>query len=380
MIRVISIGTDRNIFTPNSAVAERMIEYGSIFGELHVVVFSLRSQSFSPIQLSPNVYIHPTNSSSRLRYIADAIRIGTEIGMRIYFGQSVISTQDPFETGVVGVFLKRRLRIPLQIQIHTDFYSKGFYDGSLFNWMRFELSRFVIRRGDAFRVVRDKIGQDLIKKCKVKRDKISVLPIWVDIEGIAGRQKSFDLKEKYPGITHFVLTSSRLTEEKHVGMILRVFASISERFPDTGLIVVGDGPLRLSLEKHARELKIEDRVHFEGWQRDIISYLKNADLFVNASRFEGFGMSIVEAVAAGCPVLTTNVGIVQDVFEDEKDAYICPVGNEKCFTNNMISFFENPGFQSGVSKSAFEKVRQFSITKEEYLKRYKEATELALKS
>lgn len=370
MIRVISIGTDRNIFNPESAVAKRMIEYGKVFGELHLVVFAKNSHGLGPVQLSSNVFAYPTQSSGIFGYIQDAVRIGKEIGTQIYFGQTVISTQDPFETGIAGVLLKKAIKAPLQIQIHTDFYNSGFYDGAILNWIRFEIARWIIPQGDAFRVVRKKIGQDLIKHFSIPEERISVLPIWVDIKGIHESEPENNLHKIYPLFETIFLTASRLTEEKRVDIILHAFAKVVKRFPSVGLVIVGDGPKKRELIQLAKKTNIQEHVVFEGWQKDTVMHMKTANLFVNASRFEGYGMSLVEAVAAMCPILTTNVGVVSDLFEDGRDAYICNHGDEQCFVNTMISFLENPSFQSAVAHSAYQKIISMAISHDEYLKQY----------
>lgn len=378
MIRVISIGTDKNIFNPYSAATKRMVEYGSIFGELHVIVFTDQIDGLEPYALSSNVFVYPTKSIGKMKCIIDAIRIGKMIGSRVYFGQTVLSVQDPFETGIVGVVLKRKFKFPLQIQIHTDFYSRGFYDGTLLNWVRFEISRFVIPRGDAFRVVREKIASDLSEHYKIKQSKILTLPIWVDIVGIQSKLVTVNLRNKYKQFNGIILSISRLAEEKNIDLIIKAFGKVSKKFPQAGLVILGSGPEGFKLQNLVKKLDLTQRVIFEDWQQDPISYMKTADLFVNASRFEGYGMTIIEAAAAECPILTTKVGVVEDIFEDHKDAYICNTADEQCFVNNMISFLENPRFQSGVTKSALEKVKALAITKEEYLNLYKVAVEKTL--
>ena len=92
------ISTDRKIFEAGSPVAKRMIEYGEVFGELHIVIFSLEQQGFARTQLSKNVFAYPTNSYGKFFYIRDAVRIGKKIADTIYFGETALSTQDNMAT------------------------------------------------------------------------------------------------------------------------------------------------------------------------------------------------------------------------------------------------------------------------------------------
>src|SRR3989344_7606147 len=98
-MKVLMISTDRKIFEDGSAVRARMIEYGKLFDELHIVVFTKRNLNVK-IQISKNVFAYPTNSLSRFLYIFDAIKIGASIikNCKLKIENCVITTQDPFET------------------------------------------------------------------------------------------------------------------------------------------------------------------------------------------------------------------------------------------------------------------------------------------
>lgn len=369
-MRVIMISTDRKAFDPASSVARRFVEYGRAMGELHVVVFTHINDGLMPLELSPEVRLIPTSSSARIFMPLDAARLSIRIGKTLFFGQTIITAQDPFFCGLSGVVAKKTLRVPLQVQIHTDFYSKAFYDGELGNWLRFEISRFVIPRADGYRVVREKIGEDLVRAFKVKRSRITVLPIWVNAERFADVVPGASIKARYPQFTSVVLMASRLTKEKDIPTALRGFVDAAKRFPGLGLVLVGDGPEKAAILREAKRLGIEDRVVMEPWQPDMPAYFREADLFLNTSRFEGYGMTLVEAAAAGTPILTTDVGIAADIFEDGRDAFICKTGDVGCVSQNLISFFENPSFQGAVAKGAREKVMRGQMSREEYLTRY----------
>jgi len=372
------ISTDRKIFEAGSPVAKRMIEYGEVFGELHIVIFSLEQQGFARTQLSKNVFAYPTNSYGKFFYIRDAVRIGKKIADTIYFGETALSTQDPFETGIVGFLLKHKTRLPLQVQIHTDFYSKQFYDGSLLNWLRFEISRFIIPRSDGIRVVREKIAQDLIKHFKIKKERITTLPIFLDIQKIRDYPITVNLKQKYPQLEKIILIASRLNREKRVDLALKAFAQIEKKFLRVGVVIVGSGPEKGKLETMVRSLGLTGRVFFEEWQQDIFSYYKTATVFLHTSEFEGFGMTLVEAAASGCPIISTNVGIAQDVLNDGTSALICPVGDKSCLANKLITFFENPLVERTLKQEAQKDIERLVIQKETYLSLYKNSLEVIL--
>jgi glycosyltransferase involved in cell wall biosynthesis len=376
MLRVINIGTDRNIFDPQSGAAKRMVEYGSIFGELHIVVFALDSFGFEPTKLAPNVWVYPTQSRSKLKYITDSVHIAKAIVKNIYFGQTVLSVQDPFETGIAGVLLKRKTHLPLQMQIHTDLGAKEFYDGSILNWVRYQIARFTLPRADGIRVVRQKIANDLVERFAIDVKKIRILPIFVDILRIRDYPSSVNIKLKYPKWKKIILVVSRLAADKKVDLAIKAFAPVASRFKDAGMVIVGMGSELPKLEKLAHSYKLKDQISFENWQQDVSAYYKTSTLFLHTSPFEGFGMVLVEAAATGCPIVTTRVGIAQDILKDGKSALICPPNDVSCLSNKMVTLLENPLIYRDLVKTATEDISSLIIEKGEYLKRYKEGIEI----
>ena len=109
-MKVLSIGTDRKLFDETSQVLERQREYASKLDELHIVVFSLAKDRFEKKQIG-NLFLYPTNSNSKITYVSDAMRISKTVAMEIGLNKhnSVVTCQDPFETALVGSFVKESL-------------------------------------------------------------------------------------------------------------------------------------------------------------------------------------------------------------------------------------------------------------------------------
>jgi len=372
------ISTDRNMFAEGSSVAKRMISYGESFGELHVVVFALESHNLSSVQISPKVFLYPTSSTGRFKYILDGINIGRKIGRMLYFGQTVITSQDPFETGIVGIFLKRVLKVPLQVQLHTDLFAKGFYDGALLNWIRFQFAPFILKRADGVRVVREKIKTDLIKICRINPESITVLPIFVDVGALQNAPSKINLKEKYPEFTHRVLMSSRLTGEKNVALGIRAFAKALPQVPKAGLVIVGSGPLQKRLETLVRELKIEAQVKFEGWQEDLVSYYRGADVFLSTSEFEGYGMSLIEAAALECAIISSEVGVAGELLKDKESVLLCKSQSVECFASHLATLLLDPEARNTLADGAKSAVSTLIQSHAVYVALYHTSLELLL--
>ncbi len=392
------ISTDRKIFERDSAVQDRIIEYGNLVDELHIIIFSESRHDFGvdflstkgrqkihpkiirkggTIQiLNTNVYLYSTNSINRWFYIFDAVRIGlriignwkSEIENTSNKNEILVTCQDSFETGLTGWLIAKKFGVKLQLQIHTDFLSKYFVKNSFLNKIRVIMAKFLLPKADGVRVVSERIKKAILASPKSPpANKITVLPIFVDIEKIKNTQPIFNLHQKYPQFDFIFLVASRLEKEKNVDFIIDAFAEVIKKHPKVGLVIVGEGSQKINLDTQCLN------VVFEGWQENLISYYKTADLFLSASSYEGFGMSLVEAGISGCQILTTNVGIVGEILNKE-NSLICDVGDKKCFTEKMIYAVENRKQLENFSQKAQQSIENILIKdKQRYLEEYKKS-------
>jgi GalNAc-alpha-(1->4)-GalNAc-alpha-(1->3)-diNAcBac-PP-undecaprenol alpha-1,4-N-acetyl-D-galactosaminyltransferase len=117
----------------------------------------------------------------------------------------------------------------------------------------------------------------------------------------------------------------RLTEQKGHDILLEAFAKVKDQCPEWALVILGEGPLRTQLERLRDTLGLSERVSFPGTVSDPQTVLRQADLFVLASRWEAFPMALCEAMASGLPVLVTayHAG-VRDIVRDGIDGVIVP--------------------------------------------------------
>ncbi|MCX6731767.1 MAG: glycosyltransferase [Candidatus Parcubacteria bacterium] len=346
------ISTDKNIFNEDSGARQRMIEYGKLAEELYIIVFNLRSSVVR--QNFGNVFIYPTNSKSRWFYICDAVKIGKKITATK--GQWLITSQDPFECGLAGWLISKIRKIPLQLQIHTDFLSPYFWEESILNKVRVFIAKFLIPRADCLRVVSERIKKSL------KRDAF-VLPIFVDVEKIRNTPIKTNLHQKYPQFDFIILMASRLTKEKNISLAIEAVKEINNI--KVGLVIVGNGP-----EKENYELC--KNIIIEPWTDDLISYYKTADLFLLTSNYEGYGMTVVEAMAAGCPVIMTDVGLANKVLVDKKDGLVIPVGDKEKLIEAILNLIKNPELRADLIRN-FQKIMNFWPKKEDYLKAYRDS-------
>jgi glycosyltransferase involved in cell wall biosynthesis len=296
-MRVLSIGTDRRLFEEKSASRARHEAYAKQFGALDSIVFtrgggeSARSEALS---------ITPTNSRSRFLYGLNAFLIARKLPK-----PDVITTQDPFETGLVALFIARWLRVPLHVQVHTDLASPAFVRHSVLNRLRRACGWFVLRRASRTRVILERTKDAL--RARGIPTPITVLPIFVDTERLVRIPRV-----KHPRFKIALLCIGRLEKEKRLSLAIDALHAAREAGHDAGLTFVGSGIEERSLRADARRRGLEHFVDFAGWHDDIMPYLSAADILLVTSKYEGYGMAIIEALAAGVPVLSTDVGVARE--------------------------------------------------------------------
>lgn len=119
-----------------------------------------------------------------------------------------------------------------------------------------------------------------------------------------------------------LLHIGRFNEQKnHVGL-LQAFQKLRMQYPQCRLQLLGDGELRTEMEGYARALGVSDAVHFLGNQSDVYPFLREADIFVLPSKYEGIPMTIIEAMETGLPIVATAVGGVPDMLQDKENALL----------------------------------------------------------
>lgn len=364
---VLMISSDRKVFEKDSAVRRRMIEYGGLVDELHIIVFSRRIRNE---KIADNVFVYPTNSFSRWCYIFDAIRIGKELIAKDYELKAkswLVTAQDPFETGLAGWRLARVFKAKLQIQIHTDFLSPHFSKESILNKIRVLIAKFILPKADCIRAVSLRISDSLTANNYKLKASSTILPIFVDIEKIRTTPPSFDLRQKYPQFDRIILMVSRLSKEKNIGLAIDAMSEIVKKHPKTGLVIVGSGPEEQSLRLKTKNYGLLTSIVFEGWQNDLISYYKTADLFLNTSNYEGYGLMLAEAAICGCPTVTADVGIASELQKNGANISICPAGDKDCVTKEIINRFSKP---KSINLPWNPPVSLVESNKNEYLKKH----------
>ncbi len=155
---------------------------------------------------------------------------------------------------------------------------------------------------------------------------IEVIPNFVDTEKYK-RMECEDICEKFaPKGEKILMHTSNFRAVKRVHDVIRIFHEVRKKIPSK-LILVGDGPDRSSCELLVRELGIQDNVKFLGKQLELVPILSAADLFLMPSQSESFGLSALEAMSCGVPVISSSVGGLPELQVHGETGYIAEIGD-----------------------------------------------------
>lgn len=159
-----------------------------------------------------------------------------------------------------------------------------------------------------------------------------------------------------------VITVGRLAEQKDHHTLLRAFALVRRQM-EARLILVGEGPLRADLSSLVQQLGIVESVEFAGWQDNPFALLESADLFVLSSRYEGFGNVLVEAMACGLPVVSTDCPSgPSEILQDGAAGLLVPVGDANALADAMTSVLMDRELRDRLVAEAHRRAPEFDIS------------------
>jgi len=134
----------------------------------------------------------------------------------------------------------------------------------------------------------------------------------------------------------------QLDERKGIDVLLPAFAKVARDRENLHLVMVGEGPERAGIEQFAQTHNLQNRIHLLGFQKEIEDIMKSIDALVLPSYWEGFGIVLIEAMAAARPAVTTNVSSMPEIVLDHQTGRVVPVGNAEALAQAMQQIVENP--------------------------------------
>jgi glycosyltransferase involved in cell wall biosynthesis len=164
-----------------------------------------------------------------------------------------------------------------------------------------------------------------------------------------------------PGFTFG--TVGRLVPVKNHRSLLQAFSLVAHRMPGCRLEILGDGPLRQELETLSQHLGIAHLVLFHGSSLDVARFLSRLDAFVLCSDSEGLPLTLLEAMAAGLPVVATEVGGIPELVRDARCGWLCPVSDHGRLADAMLRVAESGERQEMGARGRASAIQSYSLEK-----------------
>jgi len=186
-----------------------------------------------------------------------------------------------------------------------------------------------------------------------------------------------DFAEKRPGQTVILGTMGRLHKQKGLDIFLRAVKIVAQEYAHCLFHIAGDGPEHEALKNLAQELGVQDKVIFLGIEKSP-EFFKNIDIFVLASRWEGMPNVILEAMAYKKGIVSTNVGGVTDLLEDQIHGLLVPPENPEALARAMLTAIKDIDIRQKMEVAAYQRAaEEFSLKKmvETYDKLYETISE-----
>jgi len=225
--------------------------------------------------------------------------------------------------------------------------------------LRRKVQRFVAQHADTI-VVPSEYLKGIVKQWGVLNEKMKV--IYNAFEPIIFNETKEHIRKKL-GISGVILLSAgRLVPWKGFSVLIDVVAELKKEIPDIKLYIAGDGPEEKDLRFKIKDLRIENTVILLGRlaHGKLAEYIRAADIFVLNTGYEGFSHLLLEVMAIGTPVITTNVGGNHELIENQKSGLFVAYNDKTGIKNAMRSYLENASLREAVIENGKKKTETFS--------------------
>jgi glycosyltransferase involved in cell wall biosynthesis len=337
------ISNDPTIFDPLSAARARMRAYAHEIGTLHILSAGRGPKTEREDLPEGGVLILHTVTQIKSFKLFTMQDRANQIVRDEHI--EIVSAQDPFEYGWMAMRAVRGTSAKLHIQVHTDVFSPWFTRGNLtyvshlhmplINKVRQALADRVLPNADGIRVVSQRIADSLVARYGDTIVKPVVIPIAVS--EYKPQKVALPLHE----FTFVLMTVGRLEPEKRIEDILQALSQIHPKYPSIGLVIAGEGSERRKLQHLTKKLGLEANVMFLGNRLDAAGLMQSAHVYIQASGYEGYSRTLIEAALARVPIITTDVGIVGEVFRGYEEVLSAPPGDPNTLAAHMVGLIED---------------------------------------
>ena len=206
-------------------------------------------------------------------------------------------------------------------------------------WYTRLLYRLLYRRADCIICQSRAMADDLQREAALAGDRLAVLPNPIDVAGIVAAQAT---PMAWSGAGPHLLAAGRLAPEKGFDLLIEAMAAVRRRFPEADLVIAGSGKERAALLAQSRSQQLEDAVHIADGLTNPYGYFAGATVFVLSSRYEGMPNALLEAAAAGLPLVATPAsGGVIELLRGREGTWLAREASSAALAAALIEALES---------------------------------------
>lgn len=334
----IYVGIERQVLDFSKALIRNGIE---------VKVFTTFWNGGKKHETFEEIEIHRVSDSS-MRFG----RFGRLFDLHYYtWGQNLLKLEDLFEADVVHSLAPLSSAKDMKIPLISHFHHYESIDRPIHLLYKpfhhrmektaYSNSYFVITPSEFSK-------KTIVEAFRLSEDKVKVVPHGVDISRFTAKEKESECNK--------LLFLGGLEERKGIRYLIEALSSVTKMHSDVELVLVGSGTQELELKELTRKLNLEKRVKFAGYVDALNDYYNSADIFVFPSLKEGFGMALVEAMASGLPVISTNTSAIPEVVGNA--GILVEPRNSEALREAIITLIEDAGLRKELGRKGRKRVEE----------------------
>ena len=241
-----------------------------------------------------------------------------------------------FPQGFIASLMKIFFGIPVVVTAHGSDIS------GLQHYFFMVAKRFTLRESSRVTVVSSELREKIIQE--ILPVHVDVIPMGVSSNIFSPGNRDEVIKEKYDIQGNVILYVGRLSEKKGVHYLIDAMSLILNEFPDSKLLIVGNGEFEAELQKRVQNFGLQNNIVFVGGlpNEQLPVYYASVDIFVSPSLEEGLGLTFVEAAMSGCLLIGTDVGGIRDIIEDCQTGFLVPEKDSIAIAEKIIYAWNNP--------------------------------------
>jgi glycosyltransferase involved in cell wall biosynthesis len=269
-----------------------------------------------------------------------------------------VSTQDVLYAGLVGYIVSRLFKKPLFVQVHGDYLGNPRWFSSkigYFNRLMNGVGTYILLRAEYIRVVSERLRADLFSKYPVKKERVVSIPIGTDVRLFHSGNN--EPREKV------LFFAQRLIPEKCPMLFAEVAVAALQKYPEVSVKIAGSGSMEEEMRNYFAQAGVLERVTFCGAvPQDVLATLYlTAYVYIHTADWEGWGMPMIEAMAAGCPVVTTNTGCAGEAIRHEETGLVTAINDKVALIASVERLLTDESFWKMISQNGIVEAREWSF-------------------